>query len=145
MASYLIKKNDTTNEIVYMEYELEGYDFTPKSKSEAYLKVDHVSIINPSMIEKLLALKFDKTFKKLASVVIKIIEEEGDSDSDVAIALDEISRMKSLLAKKYNKFLSKEKAQQFLLKLDYLERELRYKELAYNNNYAIAETKGIKR
>ena len=30
--SYLIKKSQKTNEIIYLNYDLKGYKFTPKSK-----------------------------------------------------------------------------------------------------------------
>ena len=41
MSSYLIKKDSTTGEIIYMEYDLEGYKFRPKNNGEKhYIKVN---------------------------------------------------------------------------------------------------------
>ena len=128
MTSYLIKKDSNTNEIVYMEYDLEGYKFTPSLRNDAYLQVNHVVVIKPSLIEKVLALKFEKIFKKLAYRVF-IFREDEDSDDDANLILGEIVRMQEILLNKYNKFLSKEKEMKYLKKLEYLEKEMKYKKL----------------
>lgn len=129
MANYLLKKDKITNSITYMEFDFDGYSFTPKH-NEKYLNINKVIIVNPSLIDKVLTFKFNNTFKKLASLIFKIIDEEdSDDESSILIALDEISKTRGIILNRYQKFLSLEKEKMFLNKLRYLESELRIKQI----------------
>ena len=68
MASYLIKKNKNNNEIVYMSYDFDGYNFKPKNKNDR-LTVNNVMIVKPAMIEKILYIKFNKLTNQYLIVI----------------------------------------------------------------------------
>ena len=127
MASYLIKKDGKTNQIIYMEYDLIGYDFTPKSKNNSYIKINHVTLINPSMIEKILLLKLKKEFKKLAFNNFHILNDEDTSEDATILALDETKRLMSIIINKYHKFLKKSVEKEYLKQLNIMEHELEMK------------------
>lgn len=124
---YLIKKSDKTQEIVYLNYDLNGYIFKPKNKSESSLTVNEVVIINPSMIDKILTIKFNTLFKKIAMAAFKVIYDDDASEGDIILVLDELKRFKSLVEHKYQKFLSDEKEASFVKKMKKLENELKVK------------------
>ena len=64
MASYLINKRHQDESVVSIK-ELEGYQFKPRSTKDSYIKVDRVTIVDRVMIDKILTMKFNKSFKKV--------------------------------------------------------------------------------
>ena len=96
--SYVIKKDKKTKEIVAMEYEIHGYKFTPKGKRNGTLEVKSITIIEPSMIEKVLLSKFFHRYRKLMNMVYLVLNSDDDDETSggLTIVLDEIAKMKSL-------------------------------------------------
>ncbi|MBO5475788.1 MAG: hypothetical protein J5982_04735 [Bacilli bacterium] len=130
MSSYLIKKDSTTGEIIYMEYDLEGYKFRPKNNGEKpYIKVNSVTIYKPEMIEHVLTKKFEKKFAKLSSIILKFLYQDDDEsdEGDFEILLDEIARLKSVVDLQYKKFLSNQEYKDYIHKLVFLDAQVREK------------------
>ncbi len=125
--AYLIKKNNKTNEIIYMEYDLHGYKFSPKKTKDAYIDVKEVTLINPEMIDSVLSIKFNQVFNKLFNKVVNIINDDDASESDTMMVLGEVELLRGILLNKYQNFLKSEKEELFLKKLRVLENELRVK------------------
>lgn len=130
MSSYLIKKDASTGEIIYMEYDLEGYKFRPKNNGEKpYIKVNSVTIYKPEMIEHVLTKKFEKKFAKLSSIILKFLYQDDDEsdEGDFEILLDEIARLKSVVDLQYKKFLSNQEYKDYIHKLTFLDAQVREK------------------
>lgn len=148
--AYLIKKNKKTNEIIYMEYDLHGYKFSPKSKKEAYLDVKEVTVINPELIDSILSIKFYKIFNKLFNKVVDVLNDDDASESDTMMVLGEVELLRGILLNKYQNFLKFEKEELFLKKLRLLENELkvkimmiREKRLAMEEELEVSKGKGL--
>lgn len=148
--AYLIKKNKKTNEIIYMEYDLHGYKFSPKSKKEAYLDVKEVTVINPEFIDSILSIKFNKIFNKLFNKVVDVLNDDDASESDTMMVLGEVELLRGILLNKYQNFLKFEKEELFLKKLRLLENELkvkimmiREKRLAMEEELEVSKGKGL--
>jgi len=139
MANYLIKKDEKTNEIIYMEYELEGYDFSPRIKNDAYIKIKHVTLIKPAMIEKILLLKLKKQFKKVAFNNFHILNDEDAGEEATILALDETRRLKSIILSKYHKFLRKTVEKEYLKQLTVMEHELEMKIYLIRQRFLVQE------
>ena len=73
MASYLINKRHQDESVVSIK-ELEGYQFKPRSTKDSYIKVDRVTIVDRVMIDKILTMKFNKSFKKVVALAMQVIE-----------------------------------------------------------------------
>lgn len=129
MASYLIKKDDTTNAIVCMEYDLVGYKFSPKKTGKAYLDVKEVTVVNPDLIENILTLKFEKRFKRLLAMAIHVQQDDEATEEDTTIVLGEVELVREILLNKYQNYLKKSKEETFLKKLRIIENEMRIKQL----------------
>lgn len=131
MTKYLIRKNQETSQIVYMEWNLHGYKFNPKKRNNnAYIDVKEVTIYNHSMIDAILTAKFNRTFNKLVKMTKQVIEEDDDATEDeIGICLDEVELVRQILVGKYESFLNQEKEQLFLKKLRIIENELRVKQM----------------
>lgn len=129
MASHSIKKENNSNEIVYINGELKGYDFSPKDSSNNNLKINQIVIVNPTLTDKVLTIKFKQKYKRILMIALSILNGAIDDATcgDIEIVLDEIAKMRDILLNKYKKFLKKEKEKVFLEQLRALENSLRSK------------------
>lgn len=125
MASHSIKKNNSNSEIVFINGKIDGYDFTPKNSANNNLKIDQIVIVNPSMTDKVLTMKFKQRYKRLLMIVLSILNDPDSTAGDIEIVLDEIAKMRDILLHKYQRFLKKEKEKVFLEQLRGLENSLR--------------------
>lgn len=129
MASYLIKRDEKTNEIVYMSYDFDGYKFKPKNKNDR-LSVNNVMIVKPAMIEKILYIKFNKIYLNISNVVLNYLASDDEVDDGTCeILLGEVDRIRSIYLKQYEKYLRELENIDFLEKLNFLYKELEIKQL----------------
>lgn len=150
MSNYLVKKDKYTGEIVYMEYDLEGYDFKPKNDaSKSYISVNTVTIYKPEMIDHLLARKFQKKFDRLSQIIMNFLyqDDSDDDEGDFMILLDEVARLKSIVDLKYQRFLQVEEYKDYIHKLAFLDNQLREKLaiINYKNNLTYEVQQGRSR
>ena len=93
MSKYMVQKDKYSGNIVYMEYDLEGYSFKPKTTHDKpYISVNSVTIYEPKMIDNLLSKKFSKKFERLSQIIINFLFQ--DDTDDFMILLDEVARLK---------------------------------------------------
>lgn len=146
MANYSIKKDCKAKKLVYIECEAKGYDFSPKPESlNNSLKINKIILINPSLIDKILTMKFKQRYKRILMIVLSIINSNDSSEGDFMLALDEIAKMRDIVLHKYQTFLKKEKEKVFLEQLRALENNLRLKfQEMQNYNKYIKEKNSIK-
>lgn len=129
MAGYAINKSHHDDSVISF-HELDGYKFKPKQKNDNYVSVNEVTIINKEMIDKILSLKFEKSFKKLVAMAMYVINDEDETDETAAIVvLDEVELVRQVLLNRYQKFLNHEKEELFLKKLRVIENEMRIKQV----------------
>ncbi len=128
MSNYFINKKHVDDSVLSM-HEIEGYKFKPKLNKDGYISVSEVTIVDKVMIDKILTIKFNKNFKKLVNIAMKVINDDDSTDDDVRIVLDEVELVREVLLNKYQKFISHEKEQLFLKKLRLIENELRIKQV----------------
>ena len=133
MASYVIRKKNKNNEIVYMEYSMPGYTFSPK-KIVSYLNVKNINVIDNKMSDNILSIKFTERFNKLLKLVNLYLNDSDASDSDTSLVLDEVALIKGILLNKYQKYLNGEKEKLFLKKLRIVENEIKIKDLKIKEN-----------
>ena len=128
MAGYLINKNHRDDSVVSIK-ELDGYTFTPKPGKGNYIKVKEVKIVDKVMIEKILSMKFDKSFKQLVALALRVINDDEADDDTAMLVLDEVELVRQILLERYHKYISKEKEKLFLKKLRIIENEIRVKQI----------------
>lgn len=128
MAGYLINKSHCDDSVVSIK-ELDGYTFKPKQGKNNYIKVNEVKIVDKVMIEKILSMKFDRSFKQLVALALRVINDEDADDDTAMVVLDEVELVRQILLERYHKFISKEKEQLFLKKLRIIENEMRVKQI----------------
>ena len=138
MASYLINKSHQDESVVSIR-ELDGYQFKPRSTKDSYIKVNKVTIVDRVMIDKILTMKFNKSFKKVVALALQVINDEDSDEGNVTIVLGEVELVREILLNRYQKFLSYEKEQLFLKKLRLIENELRMKQVAIKRKAQMLE------
>ena len=108
-SNYFISKDVKTGEIVYLEYNKNGYKVSPKTKKKDAIEVNKIVFVSPTLTEKLLKKKISNKISKLLLELNTFYDEDsGDSNSEgirVRNQLMEAERLKSSLINNYKKYL----------------------------------------
>ena len=57
--NYFISRDNKNGEVVYLEYNKNGYNVKPKVKKEDAIEVNKIVFVSPSLTEKLLKKKIN--------------------------------------------------------------------------------------
>ena len=110
MNNYFISKDNKSGEIVYLEYDKEGYKVTPKRKKEDAIEVNKIVFVSPKLTEKLIKKKIDHKLNKLLCELnlINIDDEDNDSGNSKKIRdmLKEAEKFRLSIINNYKKYLS---------------------------------------
>ena len=128
MSNYRVAKNNNNFNILNID-KYDGYDFSPKDNKSNPIKVTKVTIVDKTMIDKILSMKFEKYFRRLATLALRVIEDDDSSDDAADIVLDEAQLVKEILENRYKKFLNYEKEQLFLKKIRIIENQIQMKKI----------------
>lgn len=140
---YVISKNTKNKEIEIIEYEQHiGFDVNPKNrvKKGNSIDVSKVIFMSPTLIEKLLKKKIDREYKRILILLTEVAADDSDDTSKLSIALNEVELFKSIIRKKYSRFMEEAKTEQLIKRLNLMSKELKRRifeieeEKLYNNN-----------
>lgn len=108
-SNYFVSKDNKTGEVVYLEYNKNGYKVTPKAKREDAIEVNKIVFVSPSLTEKLLKKKINSKISKLLLELNTFYEEDtNDTDSEasrIRNMIKESEKIKENLINKYKKYL----------------------------------------
>lgn len=109
MNNYFISKDNKSGEIVYLEYDKDGYKVTPKRKKEDAIEVNKIVFVSPKLTEKLIKKKIDHKLDKLLYELnlINIDDEDNDSGNSEKIRdmLKEAEKFILNIINNYKKYL----------------------------------------
>lgn len=106
--SYFISKDAKSGEIVYLEYNKDGYKVAPKIKKQDAIEVNKIVFVSPSLTEKLLKKKINKKISKLLLELNTIYDDEEDSgEARFRDKFMEAERLKLMIMNTYQKYLGK--------------------------------------
>ena len=129
MSTYKVAKNNVNISISSID-RIDGYNFSPKDKKSNIIKVSKVTVVDKQMIDRILSMKFEKYFRRLATLALRVLEDDDSSDDSAAdIVLDEAKLVKEILENRSKKFLNYEKEQLFLKKIRIIENQLQMKKI----------------
>lgn len=126
----LLVKNNKFQKIKKINLKkLKGFSFKPKNKSlKNGVKVNKLVIINPSFTETILKKKIKNKLELYLRFIISLLDEDDDSDiTDLRAALNDLTRYRQIIEKKYLLYLDKKYGEMLLRKIDMLEEELKKK------------------
>lgn len=146
MKSFTIKKLKSTYKLENFNYSLKGFHYPIKKPKRDTMKIKEIIIINPDIISSLICHNFYKKYQKIIECLFNNADfnDDNNSGTNLMMALDEVAHLRTIIIKKYQKYLKKKEAEELLKKLKILENELRIKiidfklikeqELVNNNN-----------
>ena len=109
MNNYYISKDNKTGEVIYLEYDKNGYKITPKNKKKDAIEVNKIIFVSPTLTEKLIKKKIDRQIEKLLSELNKInINNEDDDSSNTTMIrnmLKECEKLRINIINNYKKYL----------------------------------------
>ena len=109
MNNYYISKDNKTGEVIYLEYDKNGYKITPKNKKKDAIEVNKIIFVSPTLTEKLIKKKIDRKIEKLLSELNKInINNEDDDSSNTTMIrnmLKECEKLRINIINNYKKYL----------------------------------------
>ena len=127
MEKYVIKKRNKNKKISKFDFKEEGYVFKPNIKSKNMIEITSLSITNPEITNSILKKKLDKSFRKLMSFILSAIKDEDASSGDLMIALNELTKEKNVIERKYKEYIKKEEREKYLKRIKVLESDLKEK------------------
>ena len=123
---YVVAKSPNLK-LNYYKVKINGLDIVPKNRvSGLTIKAKKVVIADSELSVKFIKKRINKKIDKVLSFMVSILNgEEGTTDSDAALVLDEIERLKSIILNKYKEFLKEEEYKSLLTKLIIIENEFK--------------------
>ena len=108
-SNYFISRDVQSGEVIYLEYNKEGYRVNPKAKKKDAIEVNKIVFVSPTLTEKLLKKKINNKISKLL-LELNTFYDENDEDSDseetrVRDMLMEAERLKQNIINNYKKYL----------------------------------------
>ena len=130
MNNYFISKDNKSGEIVYLEYDKEGYKVTPKRKKEDAIEVNKIVFVSPTLTEKLIKKKINNKISRLLLELNTSYDDESDSgESRFRNMYKEAEKLYTYLINVYAKYLGKTYVNLTIKKLELIINE--YKEKLY--------------
>ncbi len=108
MRNYFINKDSKSGEIVYLEYDKNGYSVSPKAKKRDDIEVSKIVFVSPELTNKLIKKKIDIKINKILKEYNTTYDDEDD-DSAVGRIRDKVKeaeRLKLAIIGEYSKYLS---------------------------------------
>lgn len=127
---YIINKNNQNKEMILIEYQnrLEiGYDVNPKNKFKKRNTIDVTKVVfmSPTLIEKILNKKIDKEYKKILYLVSEIATDDSDDTGRMIGVLNQVELFKSIIRKKYSKYMTDTQTDKILKRLNLMGKEIK--------------------
>lgn len=117
MSNYFISKDSKTGEIVYLEYDKNGYKVKPKAKKKDAIEVNKIVFVSPDLTEKLLKKKINHKVSKLLLELNTFYDDDSDDGSRLRNMLKEAERLKLNIINNYKRYLGKDYASLTLKKI----------------------------
>lgn len=106
MSNYFINKDKKTGEIVYLEYNKDGYKVSPKAKKKDAIEVNKIVFVSPEFTEKLLKKKINSKLSKLLLELNTDYDDNGEEgETRLRNRFLEAEKLKLVIINKYKKYL----------------------------------------
>ncbi len=128
--NYFISKDNKNGEVVYLEYNKNGYNVKPKVKKEDAIEVSKIVFVSPTLTEKLIKKKINNKISRLLLELNTTYDDESDGgEARFRNMYKEAEKLRTYLMNTYAKYLGKTYANLTLKKLELIINE--YKEKLY--------------
>ncbi len=123
---YVIDENNDNVKLTYYNVNIEGLDVTPKNDVPGLsIKAKKVVLVDPILQDSFINKRINKKIDKIIKFMIRILNDEGTTDEDTGMVLDEINRLKGIIINKYREFMKESEYKSILTKLILIEEEFK--------------------
>ncbi len=133
---YVIDKNNEKMKLMYYSVKLVGLDVEPKNQvKNLRIKAKKVVIVDPELRESFIKQRINKKIDKVINFMLKILNDDGTSDEDAGMVLDEINKLKGIIINKYKEHMKISEYKSYLTKLIMIEEEFKknYNQKMFSN------------
>ncbi len=124
---YVLIKKSIYRKIVLFEYD----DILDITKKKDKNRMGVIKFYDNKIINKVIKKSIDNRFKKILELMASIEEADSDPSEGLVFCLDEMSKFKTELINKYNRFLKKNQIEFINKKIALIEKEIKNKIIAY--------------
>lgn len=123
--TYKIENNTDDMKLNYYSVDINGLNVTPSGTKADSMKITKITIADKELSNNYAKHRINKKIDKIIELMLKILENEGTSDEDAGMVLDEISRLKGIIYNKYKEHMKIDEYKALLSKLIILEEQFK--------------------
>lgn len=134
---YKINKSNEKTKASIDTTQIHGFKVKPLNNvNYDGVKVNKLLIIKPSFVEKVLKRKTRRKLEMYLEFIINILEsEDGTDSSKINIALNDLTRYKSIIKNNYRIYLDKNYYEKMMKKIGIIEKELKIRKMYLDMSY----------
>ena len=136
MSKYSIAKEECQKEdVIINPKKLKGFIVQPKNEIKYGTgKIEEVTLIDSKVIDNVLKRKIKKKLDDYLEYIMDIVDDDDTAGSTIREAKDDLARYKSIIKRKYKKYLDERYVELLMKKIELLEYELNSKVLNMQND-----------
>ena len=145
---YIIDKDNSELKLMYYNVNIKGLSVNPKNDVKGLnIKAKKVVIADDELTDAYIKKRINRKIDKIIKFMLRILNDEGTTEDDTGMVLDEINRLKGIVINKYKNYMIESEYKALLTKIILIEEEFKksYNEkmlmTMYNNNYYEEEIK----
>lgn len=123
--TYKIENNTDDMKLNYYSVDINGLNVTPSGTKADSMKITKITIADKELSNNYAKHRINKKIDKIIELMLKILENEGTSDEDAGMVLDEIARLKGIIYNKYKEHMKVDEYKALLSKLIILEEQFK--------------------
>ena len=133
---YVIERNNDSYKITSRNIKIEGLDVIPiNNVKKQKIKIGQLTLVDNHLQDTFIKKRINRKIDKIVKFMLRILNDEGTSDDDTSIALDEINRLKGIIINKYKNYMVESEYKSLLTKIILIEDEFKksYNEKLFTN------------
>ena len=123
---YVIDKSSDPMKLAYYNVNMVGLNVNPKNEVPGLnIKAKKVILIDEGLAEEYIKKRVNRKIDKIIKFMLRILNDEGTTEDDTGMVLDEINRLKGIVLNKYRKYMLESEYKSLLTKLILIEEEFK--------------------
>jgi len=144
MKRYICEKEN--RDVVSCDFDftaVDGFKVRPRNKvKHDGIEVNKLTIVSPYFIENVLKRKTKRKLNAYLEFLFTSLEDDDTTGDDLGLILDDTKRYKTIIINKYSKFLDVNYIRELLLRVTFIEEELKMRIRQENKSFNTAIGRG---
>ena len=139
---YKLNKDNNDLKLMYYNVNIEGLSIVPKNEvPDLDIKAGKVVLVDKDLTDSYIKQRINRKIDKIIKFMLRILNDEGTTEDDTGLVLDEVNRLKGIVINKYKAHMVESEYKALLTKIILIEEEFKknYNEKIYRsmiaNNY----------